>query len=182
MNVQAKYEELPWKERVNVIKEAVKLFHCDKEPFEYMQAHYMVLGAAIVHYLEYSLKVADTLIACVERGPVWEGDVPSKRQRGILMDLGLVQPVLVKGEFGYAAATHSLGHLVNAGKEFDKLGNGEAYTHVVDFCRWLREEVRKDGEYSSVRYPSLYYPCVSEFLQITLYKLQKHIIEQGLVG
>lgn len=48
----------------------------------------------------------DTLVALVEQGPVWDGDVPSKRSRDELVTAGYAVRVVVKGEQGYAAATY----------------------------------------------------------------------------
>lgn len=48
----------------------------------------------------------DTLIALVERGPLWDGDVPSKRGRDELIDAGLAVRVVVSGEDGFTAATY----------------------------------------------------------------------------
>lgn len=48
----------------------------------------------------------DTLIALVERGPLWDGDVPSKRGRDILIMRGLAAKVINNGEDGYQAATY----------------------------------------------------------------------------
>lgn len=47
----------------------------------------------------------DTLVALVERGPLWDGDVPSKRGRDELLAAGLATCIVVKGEDGYQAAT-----------------------------------------------------------------------------
>lgn len=49
----------------------------------------------------------DTLIALVEHGPLWAGDVPSKAGRDTLVSRGLAAYVVVKGEDGYAAATYA---------------------------------------------------------------------------
>jgi hypothetical protein len=49
----------------------------------------------------------DTLVALVEQGPLWDGDVPSKSGRDELIDQGLAQRVIVKGEDGYTAATYA---------------------------------------------------------------------------
>lgn len=49
----------------------------------------------------------DTLIALVESGPLWDGDVPSKSGRNDLIDIGLAMRVIVKGEDGYTAATYA---------------------------------------------------------------------------
>lgn len=48
----------------------------------------------------------DTLIAMVERGPLWDGNVPSKRGRDELIQWGLAARVVVNGEDGYTAATY----------------------------------------------------------------------------
>lgn len=50
---------------------------------------------------------SDTLIALVEKGPLWDGDVPSKRGRDALIDRGLAVRVVVKGEDGWQAATYA---------------------------------------------------------------------------
>ena len=49
----------------------------------------------------------DTLIALVEQGPLWDGDVPSKRGRDALVERGLAVRVVVKGEDGWQAATYA---------------------------------------------------------------------------
>lgn len=49
----------------------------------------------------------DTLVALVENGPCWDGDVPSKSARDELIDLGLAIRVVVKGEDGHTAATYA---------------------------------------------------------------------------
>ena len=49
----------------------------------------------------------DTLVALVEDGPLWDGDVPSKSDRDTLLEKGLAAKVLVKGEDGYQAATYA---------------------------------------------------------------------------
>ena len=48
----------------------------------------------------------DTLVALVEHGPLFDGDVPSKSGRDDLIAKGLAARVLVKGEDGYTAATY----------------------------------------------------------------------------
>lgn len=47
----------------------------------------------------------DTLIALVENGPLWDGDLPSKSGRYELLELGMAVRIVVKGEDGYQAAT-----------------------------------------------------------------------------
>ena len=49
----------------------------------------------------------DTLIALVEQGPLWDGDVPSKQGRDSLVQRGLAVKVVVKGEDGWQAATYA---------------------------------------------------------------------------
>jgi len=49
----------------------------------------------------------DTLIALVEQGPLWDGDVPSKQGRDSLVQRGLAAKVVVKGEDGWQAATYA---------------------------------------------------------------------------
>jgi hypothetical protein len=48
----------------------------------------------------------DTLIAVVERGPLADGDIPSKRQREELITAGLCVRVIAGGEDGFTAATY----------------------------------------------------------------------------
>lgn len=48
----------------------------------------------------------DTLIALVEQGPLWDGDVPSKAARDALIAAGLAVRVVVKGEDGWQATTY----------------------------------------------------------------------------
>ncbi len=47
----------------------------------------------------------DTLIALVERGPLFDGDVPSKSGRDTLLKMGFAVQTVVKGEHGYQAVT-----------------------------------------------------------------------------
>ena len=49
----------------------------------------------------------DTLIALVEAGPLWDGDVPSKAGRDALIASGLAARVIVRGEDGWQAATYA---------------------------------------------------------------------------
>lgn len=48
----------------------------------------------------------DTLIALVESGPLWDGDVPSKAGRDDLIVSGLAVRVIYKGEDGFTSATY----------------------------------------------------------------------------
>lgn len=49
----------------------------------------------------------ETLIALVERGPLWDGDVPSKSGRDALILQGLAARIVVRGEDGWQAATYA---------------------------------------------------------------------------
>lgn len=49
---------------------------------------------------------ADTLIALVLKGPLSDGDLPSKSARDSLIEKGLAMRVMCKGEDGYQAATY----------------------------------------------------------------------------
>jgi len=48
----------------------------------------------------------DTLIALIENGPLFDGDLPSKTGRDTLIDNEFAVRVVVKGEDGFNAATH----------------------------------------------------------------------------
>lgn len=48
----------------------------------------------------------DTLVGLVERGPLWDGDIPSKADRDSLIEQGLAIRVVVNGEDGWTAATY----------------------------------------------------------------------------
>ena len=48
----------------------------------------------------------DTLRCAFEKGPLWDGDVPSKSARDQLVDDGLMEKVVVKGEDGFNACTY----------------------------------------------------------------------------
>jgi hypothetical protein len=48
----------------------------------------------------------DTLKAVYKHGPLFDGDIPSKTGRDILMGMGMITKVIVKGEDGYNACTH----------------------------------------------------------------------------
>jgi hypothetical protein len=48
----------------------------------------------------------DTLVALVESGPLWDGDVPSKASRDRLIERGFATRCVVRGEDGWQAATY----------------------------------------------------------------------------
>lgn len=49
----------------------------------------------------------DTLVALVEGGPLWPGDLPSKAGRADLLERGYAVMVVVAGQDGYTAATYA---------------------------------------------------------------------------
>ena len=57
----------------------------------------------------------DTLAALVKNGPLWDGDVPCKSGRDLLLDLGLASKACVKGEQGYQVATYAGYDVLTAG-------------------------------------------------------------------
>lgn len=48
----------------------------------------------------------DTLVALIEGGPLWDGDVPSKTGRDELIQQGLAVRVVVRLQDGWTAATY----------------------------------------------------------------------------
>ena len=48
----------------------------------------------------------DTLVALVESGPLFDGDVPSPTARNELIELRVAARVIVNGDDGYTAATY----------------------------------------------------------------------------
>lgn len=49
----------------------------------------------------------ETLVALVENGPLWDGDVPSKTGRDELIAQGMAVRVVVSMQDGYTAATYA---------------------------------------------------------------------------
>lgn len=49
----------------------------------------------------------DTLIAMIERGPLEDGDVPSKNGRDSLIERGFAVRIVIKMQDGYTAATYA---------------------------------------------------------------------------
>lgn len=47
----------------------------------------------------------DTLVALIEQGPLWDGNVPSKSGRNELIERGYAIRVINNGEEGFTAAT-----------------------------------------------------------------------------
>jgi hypothetical protein len=48
----------------------------------------------------------DCIRASYKRGPLFDGDVPSKTGRDRLLENGYMEKVIVKGEWGYNACTY----------------------------------------------------------------------------
>jgi len=48
----------------------------------------------------------ETLIACYERAPLYDGDIPSKRGRDDLLSKDFLAKIVVNGEDGYNACTY----------------------------------------------------------------------------
>lgn len=58
----------------------------------------------------------DTLIGLCRRGPLWDGDVPSKNGRDELLDKAMAAKIVLKNcEDGYQAATYLGAHVYRAG-------------------------------------------------------------------
>lgn len=53
------------------------------------------------------------LASLIKNGPVWDGDVSSKAQIGDLLRWRLASKVMVKGQWGYTAATYLGGHVMS---------------------------------------------------------------------
>jgi hypothetical protein len=70
----------------------------------------------------------DTLVALIERGPLWDGDVPSKSGRDDLVVAGLAVRIIVKGEDGYQAAT-----LAGAAAYREHFGNADCIREATAF-------------------------------------------------
>lgn len=58
----------------------------------------------VAKYILATGRCADTLIGMVKNGPLFDGDVPSKEERDILMEVGLGVKVCMNGEDGFNAA------------------------------------------------------------------------------
>ena len=56
----------------------------------------------------------DQLQQLVINGPVFDGDVISKSDRNFLIDIGLADRVMHKGEWGYTTATYRGGFVMKA--------------------------------------------------------------------
>ena len=68
----------------------------------------------VAKYLQITGKCIDTLVGLVNNGPLFDGDVPSKEERDILMEVGLCVKVCVKGEDGFNAANQTAFYIFRA--------------------------------------------------------------------
>lgn len=48
----------------------------------------------------------DTLVALFKKGPLYDGDVPSKSGRNTLLAFGFATKIVMNGEDGYSACTY----------------------------------------------------------------------------
>jgi hypothetical protein len=70
----------------------------------------------------------DTLVALVECGPLWDGNVPSKSGRDLLCEMGLATRCAVKGEDGYQVAI-----LAGAAAYREHFGNSDYLKEAIAF-------------------------------------------------
>lgn len=81
-----------------------KLRHASDESLENV-------AREVAKFIHDSGRLTDTLKALVERGPLADGDVPSKEERDILLEVGLCVKVVAQGSDGANAAAQ-LSHWV----------------------------------------------------------------------
>lgn len=60
----------------------------------------------IMEVQELNFGERDCIRTSFERGPLFDGDVPSKSDRDSLVEKGFIEHVVVKGEWGYNACTY----------------------------------------------------------------------------
>lgn len=70
-----------------------------------------------------NINIIDTVTALFERGPLFDGDVPSKSERDWLLENDYCEKVVVKGEDGYNACTHKGAWLYRCQRELYKRFN-----------------------------------------------------------
>jgi len=87
---------LPLKELFDAIHEDIELSSAEG----IKRACYLIIEAQAMSGAE-----RDTLIALFKRGPLSDGDVPSKSARASLLDRGFAVQVIVNGVDGYNACT-----------------------------------------------------------------------------
>lgn len=87
----------------------------------------------------------DTLVALVERGPLWDGDIPSKLGRDSLLASGLAVRIVVRGADGHTAATYS-GRDAYKRHFGSSLGGGADTIHEATANRLASRALRRAGE------------------------------------
>lgn len=95
--------------RTEIIRELVDQARTAEESyFDICKAIALIFPKEIIEQLEQLVN-----------GPVWDGNVISKSDRGVLFDMGLAIRVCCKGEQGYTGATYTAYTIL---KEIEKLG------------------------------------------------------------
>lgn len=88
----------------------------------------------------------DTLVALVEHGPLWDGDVPSKAGRDDLIARRLAVRVVFKGQDGYTAATYAGrdAYMAQFGSAVDDNGTADTISEATA-NRLARRAIRSAG-------------------------------------
>lgn len=95
--------------RIEIIRELVDQVETAEESyFDICKAIALIFPKEIIEQLEQLVN-----------GPVWDGNVISKSDRGVLFDMSLAIRVCCKGEQGYTGATYTAFTIL---KEIKKLG------------------------------------------------------------
>lgn len=88
--------------------------------------------------------LTDSLIALLEAGPLWDGDVPSKSGRDSLIEMGLAVRVIMKGEQGYTACTYTGGqvycNMYGGDSISESVGNRK---RAIELQNGMKETVRR---------------------------------------
>lgn len=85
-------------------KRLLGVLHCDETIDSLVEVNANVQLIRTAQSLRPSEK--DVIRAAFERGPLYDGDVPSKSARDILIREGFIVKVVVRGEEGYNACTY----------------------------------------------------------------------------
>jgi hypothetical protein len=96
---------------------------------------------AALKYLTDSGATLDTLIALVERGPLDDGDIPSKSGRSQLVEVNCAAKILVNGADGFNAATYKGRELYcyYFGKS-DTIKEAKAYRQAANAIRDMKRD------------------------------------------
>jgi len=106
-------------------------------------------GNPLARRVEMTGAEIDCLVALVEKGPLWDGDVPSKRGRDSLIDNGLAVRAIVSGADGYTAATY-------AGRDAYKCHFGTALggdAGTIDEAKANRQALRAIAKATETKQP-----------------------------